>query len=467
MRLLDTTTFELRSDSQEFFQAEGYAILSHRWVGQEITFDEIAQHAPSLRDAGEQRMKSPQLDKIRGACETARKQGFRWMWIDNCCINKSSATEEAESINSMFKWYRDARVCITYLSDVRSGVSPNPPEYQAVVADSSTKEGPPSARQSPPNHSVFQRFDRENEPSEWFRRGWTLQELLAPRDMDFYDADWKFIGSKTSLARQIHHITGIDADYLTGARHFRKACIATKMSWAAGRTTTRVEDSAYSLFGLFGVTMSPQYGEGPRAFMRLQQELLATTEDESLFAWRMPNPAAGDRYDIERSPDTSWAAGEWGLLAPSPDWFRGCGNVTIEGRALIQRPARAFHLSRQGIVIPIMPSEQFTKYKLLLLFSPLLFVGAIPVWIYVIKKLKKKSRGGVPFTLNCWPTDAGDTAAAISIFLSEVPTDSYVGDQEHKFKRTRCSELLLVDKYALRGWSGEGVTLQPEVRFGS
>lgn len=465
MRLLDTTTFELRLDSQEFFHAEGYAILSHRWVGAEITFEEIAQYAPSLRDAGGQRMKSPQLDKIRGACEVARRQGFRWMWVDNCCINKSSATEEAESINSMFKWYRDARVCITYLSDVRSGVSPNPPEYEAVI-DPSTKKSQPSEKQA--QSRVFQRFDRDA-PSEWFSRGWTLQELLAPRDMDFYDTDWKYIGTKSSLAKEIQHITGMDAEYLTGARHFRKACIATKLSWAAGRTTTRVEDIAYSLFGLFSITMSPQYGEGPRAFMRLQQELLATTEDESLFAWRMPGPAAGDRYDIERSPEATWGSDEWGLLAPSPDWFRGCGDVTIERGPMIQRPARAFHMGRQGIVIPNMPSEQFNRYKLLLLFSPLLTIGAIPVWIYVIRKLRKKAQAGVPFTLNCWPTEGADTAAAVSVYLTMLPdpVSSYAGDREYKFKRTRCSELPLVDKYATRGATGEAVVLQPEVRFGS
>ncbi|KKY32015.1 putative het domain-containing protein [Diaporthe ampelina] len=466
MRLLDTTTFELRLDGQEFFQDEGYAILSHRWVGPEVTFDEIAQYAPDLRDAGKQRMKSPQLDKIRGACEIARKQGFRWMWIDNCCVNKSSAIEEAESINSMFKWYRDARVCITYLSDVRSGGSPNPPEYEAVLDPGANEKRHRLAEQA--SDRVFQRFDRD-EPSEWFSRGWTLPELLAPRDMDFYDADWRYIGSKASLAAQIQRITGIDADYLVGARHFRRACIATKMSWAAGRATTRVEDIAYSLFGLFGITMTPRYGEGPRAFMRLQQELLATTEDESLFAWRMPGPAAADRYDIEQSPKTTWTSGEWGLLAPSPDWFNGCGNVTIERGPTIQRPARAFHMGRQGIVIPTMPSEQFTKYKLMLLFSPLLTIGAIPVWIYVMRKLKKKAQAGVPFTLNCWPTEGDDTTAAISVYLTMLPnpTSSYAGDYEYKFKRTRCSELLLVRKYALRGATGEAVALQPEVRFGS
>lgn len=473
MRLLDTTTFELRLDSQEFFQAEGYAILSHRWVGAEVTFDEIPRHAPALRDARGQRIKSAQLDKIRGACEVARGRGLRWVWIDNCCINKSSATEEAESINSMFRWYRDARVCITYLSDVRSGASAEPPEYEAVM-ESSTKEAvPPGEKQAP--GSAFQRSDRDG-PSEWFSRGWTLQELLAPRAMDFYDADWNHIGTKTSLAPQIQHITGIDAAYLTGARHFRRACIATKMSWAAGRRTTRAEDAAYSLSGLFGVAVSPQYGEGgPRAFMRLQQELLATTEDESLFAWRMPSPAAGEGYDVvvDQGPEAAaaggWAPDEWGLLAPSPDWFAGCGAVTVEGGPVIQRPARAFHMGRQGIVIPSMPSEQFNKYKLMLLFSPLLTIGAIPVWIYVIRKLKKKAQGGVPFTLNCWPTEGGDTAAAVSVYLSMLPdpSSSYAGDHEYKFKRTRCSELTLVGKYATRGATGEAVALQPEVRFGS
>lgn len=483
MRLLDTTTFELRQDSHELFQAEGYAILSHRWVGAEVTFDDIARHAPGLRDAGSQRItKSPQLDKIRGACETARGQGLRWLWVDSCCINKSSATEEAESINSMFRWYRDARVCITYLSDVRSGVSAGPPAYQETVAaeEPSMKKDP--AQQTPvADQHVFDRCDRPGHPSEWFSRGWTLQELLAPRDMDFYDTDWKFIGTKNTLAAHISRITGIDADYLTGARHFRRACIATKMSWAAGRTTTRAEDVAYSLFGLFGVSLGPQYGEGGvGAFMRLQGELLATTEDESLFAWRMPGPpAAGDGYDVERSSEAAWRSGEWGLLAPSPGWFRGCGGVTIEaprGAKVIQRPARAFHMSRQGIVIPIMPSGEMNRYKLILFLSPFLLVGAIPVWIYVAKKMRKKAEGGVLFTLNCWPTDGnrngdGNKAAAgegaISIYLTMLPTDSYVGDQEHKFKRTRCGELELVGRYATRGWDGEGVALQPEVRFGS
>lgn len=448
MRLLDTSTFELRSDSQEFFKSQGYAILSHRWVGAEITFDEIAQHGASLRATGEKRIKSPQLDKIRGACQMAYRQGIQWMWIDNCCINKSSATEEAESINSMFKWYRDARLCITYLSDV----------------DSRAPSGVPSSKEAT---NVLQSIDGDR-PSQWFSRGWTLQELLAPRDMYFYDLNWDFIGTKTSLAPEIQRITGIDIEYLTGARHFRKACIATKMSWQAGRTTTRVEDIAYSMLGLFGIMMAPQYGEGQRAYMRLQQQLLSTTPDESLFAWKMPEPNAGDRYDIEQSTETTWGSNEWGLLAASPDWFKGCGNVTIEGGPPIERPSRTFQMNRQSLQIPVMPLEQFNKYKLILLLSPLTLIGAIPIFFYIARKVRRDAIKGVPFVLNCWTRDGSGASAAVCVRLSILPETAkmYTGSTGYKFKRIECSELELSYKYAQQGAEGEAEVLQPELRLG-
>ncbi|KAI1733352.1 hypothetical protein F4680DRAFT_442058 [Xylaria scruposa] len=232
MRLLDTTSFELRNGEQSSFRQEGYAILSHRWVGLEITFDELKDHAAELR-TGTRPLSSPQADKIRGACETARNQGIRWMWIDTCCINKNSATEESESINSMFKWYREARLCITYLADVKR---------DAGLPITSTK--------------IFKRIYND-EPSEWFFRGWTLQELLAPQDMQFFDMDWTYMGTKREMADTLARITGIKAQYLTGAEHFSEACIAAKMSWMAHRTTTREEDMAYSMVGIFGVTMTP------------------------------------------------------------------------------------------------------------------------------------------------------------------------------------------------------------------
>jgi hypothetical protein len=276
------------------------------------------------------------------------------MWIDNCCINKESTTEEAESINSMFKWYRDAQICITYLSDVKLRspmvlTRPWPGEIpsQATNLEETTYIGDA-------DHSIFQSFD-EKSPSEWFSRGWTLQELLAPREMRFYDMNWNHMGTKVSLAREIEAITGIEADYLTGVRNFRTACISTKMSWMAGRTTTREEDIAYGMLGLFNVTMTPQYGEGQRAFMRLQHELLLSIPDESLFAWQMPDPSAGEKFGIVSRSGTNWCPDpdEWGMLSPTPDWFKACGGLTIEGGPRIVRQSQVFQKVREGVQIPI------------------------------------------------------------------------------------------------------------------
>jgi hypothetical protein len=116
--------------------------------------------------------------------------------------------------------------------------------------------------------------------SQWFTRGWTLQELLAPSSIVFFDKDWIDIGTKVSLEEIISEITGID-DFT----NFETACVAQKMSWAGKRETTRIEDKAYCLLGLFDVNMPPLYGEGEKAFARLQLEILKTSDDESIFAW--------------------------------------------------------------------------------------------------------------------------------------------------------------------------------------
>jgi hypothetical protein len=202
MRLLNTTSFELHSGEQSFFRQEGYAILSHRWVGLEITFEQLKGHTTELR-TDRRPLSSPQADKIHGACETARNQGITWIWIDMCCIDKASATEETESINSMFKWYRDAELCITYLCDVSR-----------------------DAERPTTSPDIFKRMLGDG-PSEWFFRGWTLQELLAPREMQFFDTDWKYMGTKTELADTLGRITGIDAQYITGAKHFGEAVSST------------------------------------------------------------------------------------------------------------------------------------------------------------------------------------------------------------------------------------------------
>lgn len=193
-----------------------------------------------------------------GACAKAkaRKPSIEWLWVDTFCIDKRNSQELTESLNSMFEWYKKAKVCYAYLYDV----------------DLST-----------PGRRGFK--TKEGEESEWFERGWTLQELLAPQDMEFYDQNWNYMGTKEELASELERVTGIKEEYLETSYNIQSASMATHMSWMAGRTTTRVEDIAYGVLGIFGISMAVQYGEGKQAFMRLQRGLMETSTNESIFAW--------------------------------------------------------------------------------------------------------------------------------------------------------------------------------------
>lgn len=217
-----------------------YAIVSHCWLQEEVTFQDISR-------SNVNEMKG--YAKLSSACETARDLGFEYLWMDTCCIDKSSSSELSESINSMFTWYKRASLCIVYLSDIQNS------------------DGLKKLR-----------------GSRWFKRGWTLQELIAPLELVFLDKNWDVIGTKTSLVSTLTSITGISKDVLlTGL--LDGISIATKMSWAAERETTRVEDRAYSLMGIFDVNMPAVYGEGQKAFMRLQEEIMKKSDDQSIFAW--------------------------------------------------------------------------------------------------------------------------------------------------------------------------------------
>ncbi|KAG0699809.1 HET domain-containing protein [Suillus ampliporus] len=238
-----------------------YAILSHRWRDGEVQFSDIDQ--PHARDM-------PGYSKIEGCCIQAQKDGYRYVWIDTCCINKSSSSELSEAINSMYMWYKKAQICYAYLDDVSNR---NPSDAESSFAR-----------------------------SEWFKRGWTLQELIAPNNVIFFSRDWEEIGSKASFAPLIQRITRIERRVLL-SNHPGEISVATRMSWASGRLTTRVEDRAYSLLGLFGVYMPTIYGEGENAFVRLQIEIMKNSNDHSIFAWKS---SRGDRS---------------GLLASSPDDF--------------------------------------------------------------------------------------------------------------------------------------------------
>lgn len=259
MRLLHTRDMVF----EEFTEREipPYAILSHRWGKDEVSYQELrclTETNEKRREALEQvwdisyvKKQGRGFEKIRRICTYALYQDFMWIWIDTCCINKESSAELGEAINSMFNWYRKATVCYAYLSDVRK-------------SDTGIKE---------------QHFQQ----SEWFLRGWTLQELLAPSSVVFLDAEFEIIGSRTVLEEAIELATGIDRDCISGRKTIFDESVATRMSWAARRTTTRVEDLAYCLIGIFNINMPLLYGEGTKAFRRLQEEIIRSSDDETIF----------------------------------------------------------------------------------------------------------------------------------------------------------------------------------------
>ena len=211
-----------------------YAILSHTWGedNEEVTFQDLTQGIGKSK-AG--------YRKIRFCGKQAARDGLQYVWIDSCCIDKSSSTELSEALNSMFRWYREAAQCYVYLSDV-----------------STRGSGWESAFRT----------------SRWFTRGWTLQELLAPRSVEFFSGEGERLGDKDSLDQQVREITGIPIDALQG-EPLSSFSVPVRFSWAKKRETKRGEDKAYSLMCIFGIHMSPIYGEGEaEALERLYSEIV-------------------------------------------------------------------------------------------------------------------------------------------------------------------------------------------------
>ncbi|KAH6997978.1 heterokaryon incompatibility protein-domain-containing protein [Ilyonectria sp. MPI-CAGE-AT-0026] len=278
MRLLNAHTLEV-----EFFAGNdvpGYAILSHTWGKEEVTLQDIQRCSQA------EMMEHERYGKLRGSCEIATSFGLNYIWIDTCCIDKSSSAELSEAINSMFRWYAESAVCIAFLEDVNS---------------TSAFDG---------TNSMFKQ-------SRWFTRGWTLQELIAPSKVVFYSDDWTPLGTRDSLKKDIQEATRIPEEMLevtsqskwSRDRKLRQLSIAERMNWAAKRETTRSEDIAYCLLGLFDIHMPLLYGEGQKnAFKRLQEEIIKSTDDESIYAWCLPR-------HLSEGQDF------WGLLADSPAAF--------------------------------------------------------------------------------------------------------------------------------------------------
>ncbi|KAB5566995.1 heterokaryon incompatibility protein-domain-containing protein [Coniochaeta sp. 2T2.1] len=297
MRLINTTTLEL----EEFpGLVPSYAILSHTWGKEEVTLQDLREAhkhrnilnlysslsrgyprlTPSPGDASSTPLRTAPLGhantwpstsspnqphtplgfyKILHASLRGQSDGLSYLWVDTCCIDKTSSAELSEAINSMYAWYRNSTVCYAYLSDV-----------------------PPLSPSGAPPHVISSSPFRR---SRWFKRGWTLQELLAPKFLTFFSSDWSEISTKQLLVPLIQEITGIHATYLLRTKHITSASVAERMSWVSDRTTTRPEDVAYCLLGVFDVHMPLIYGEGARAFVRLQEEIIRISEDHSIFAW--------------------------------------------------------------------------------------------------------------------------------------------------------------------------------------
>lgn len=284
MRLLNTHTLEL-----ELFESGpklSYAILSHTWGDDEVSYHDLLTGLGPGRKA---------WSKITSCCVKARAEGYLYLWVDTCCIDKSSSAELSEAINSMFKWYQEAEVCYAYLADVE------------IASQSPDEEIDTELGVAPSLAAAL-------EESRWLSRGWTLQELLAPPDVVFFSRSWKELGTRNSLARMIAIETDIDIDALCQNRGLSSFSVAQRLSWAARRQTSKVEDEAYCLMGLFGVSMPLLYGEGHKAFKRLQLEIMKECYDPSILAW-----ASVDSH-----------ATIVGVLASSPAAFEGCDSIRWE-----------------------------------------------------------------------------------------------------------------------------------------
>ncbi|KAK0658043.1 heterokaryon incompatibility protein-domain-containing protein, partial [Cercophora newfieldiana] len=300
MRLINTKTLKIT----EFVghQTPAYGILSHTWEAGEATF----------RDAERLSVGSGQgFDKIRKVCEIARRDKLDFVWADTCCIDKSSSSELTEAINSMFQWYASAQVCYAYLADLK-----------------------------PTNHN------RSIGLCRWFTRGWTLQELIAPRAVRFYDQDWQYRGSRQDLSLFIQKATRIQENVLRSSINgelLPMIPVARRMSWAAGRETTRPEDIAYCLLGIFNVNMPLIYGEGARAFVRLQEEIIRQTSDLSIFLWKAK---PGDQRMYR------------GILAESPEEFATASTTKRLAQYGIDSPEYAITNKGVRIHCPLVSQGQ-------------------------------------------------------------------------------------------------------------
>ncbi|KAJ4315012.1 hypothetical protein N0V94_006178 [Neodidymelliopsis sp. IMI 364377] len=244
-----------------------FAILSHTWYSdsEEYNFQDV------VRGTGEERRG---YQKVQFCGQQAKRDGLQYFWVDTCCIDKSSSAELTEAINSMFRWYQESEKCYVYLSDVMC-----------------YSNGPDDGAN---------RWKSAFGGSKWFTRGWTLQELIAPRSVSFFSQEGQLLGDKCSLLQTLHEITGITFKALQGDS-LSEFGVEERFAWAANRHTKREEDAVYSLLGIFSVYLPLIYGEGKdNALARLRREIsgvpsktnMEKEERAKIFAWlSAPDPS--------------------------------------------------------------------------------------------------------------------------------------------------------------------------------
>ncbi len=322
MWLINCKSHALESFSSEKVVPGGYAILSHCWGEDELLFDDLKSADASSEEG---------FKKLEFLCRQALQDGYIYAWIDTACINKTSSAELSEAINSMFRWYQNAACCYVYLEDVE------------MEPFGLSKVGLPLATEA------------QLRESRWFTRGWTLQELIAPPSVRFYDREWSLIGDKDTLELVIVQTTRIDVEVLRNSQLLQSMSVAKRMSWAARRSTSRDEDQSYSLLGIFDVAMPLLYGEGgEKAFRRLQEEIIrsSTAGDHSILAWLAWDGMAEAIRSSQMSAEVSQTA-QQGILSPLPYGFRHAHNVV----SWVLPQPESFELSYHGLRIHVYIKE--------------------------------------------------------------------------------------------------------------
>lgn len=278
--------------------------------------------------------------KVKGCCKLAKSQGYQYVWVDTYTIDKSSSAELSEAINSMFAWYRDAAVCYAYL-DLRRGIDHCP------CTEDCTEICGPAHRVSGEKTTL------DFTKTRWITRGWTLQELIAPRTLEFYSAEWKFLGTRQSLADNLSEATRIPVRLLSRSRSepltLDGCSIAERMSWASTRQTTRPEDIAYCLLGLFNVHIPLLYGEGQeKAFFRLQEEIMKHSMDHSILAWAWGEKRGG-RGEVFEYNMTA--------IAPSPAEFGTTPRIVH----FLDKKTEPFDMTNKGlrITVPVIQHDRY------------------------------------------------------------------------------------------------------------